>query len=83
MRDNAVVRDGKVVIRKQLTLCATIDHRYMDGAQGGVLAKVVRDILEHPWQLEGREGPPPMIAENPPKFLETAPAEALPVTQEA
>jgi len=46
------------VVQKQLTLCATIDHRYLDGAQGGVLARVVRDVLENPWQLEGLEGPP-------------------------
>jgi pyruvate dehydrogenase E2 component (dihydrolipoamide acetyltransferase) len=58
LRDAPVVRDGAIVVRKQLTLCATIDHRYLDGAQGGVLAKVVRDILENPWQLEGLEGRP-------------------------
>jgi len=58
LRDAAVVVDGAIVVQKQLTLCATIDHRYLDGAQGGVLARVVRDVLENPWQLEGLEGPP-------------------------
>lgn len=58
MRDTPVVVDGEVVVRPQMTLCATIDHRYIDGAQGGVLAKVVRDVLENPWQLEGMDGPP-------------------------
>ena len=58
VRDTAVVVDGAVVSRAQLTLCATIDHRYIVGAQGGKLAKVVRSILENPWQLEGLEGPP-------------------------
>jgi pyruvate/2-oxoglutarate dehydrogenase complex dihydrolipoamide acyltransferase (E2) component len=57
IRDTPVVRDGQVVVRPQMTLCATIDHRYIDGAQGGVLAKVVRDVLENPWQLEGMEAP--------------------------
>lgn len=58
IRDTPVVRDGVVVVRPQMTLCATIDHRYMDGAQGGVLARVVRDVMENPWQLEGMDGPP-------------------------
>lgn len=58
IRDTPVAVDGEVVIRPQMTLCATIDHRYIDGAQGGVLAKVVRDVLENPWQLEGMSGPP-------------------------
>ena len=33
--------DGKVTIQPQLTLTATIDHRFIDGAQLAVLAKVV------------------------------------------
>jgi pyruvate dehydrogenase E2 component (dihydrolipoamide acetyltransferase) len=58
IRDTPVVREGEVVARPLMTLCATIDHRYIDGAQGGTLAKVVRDILENPWQLDGLDGPP-------------------------
>ncbi len=77
LRDTPVAIDGEVVVRPQLTLCATIDHRYLDGAQGGVLARVVRDVLENPWQLEGRDGPPAQIPENPPKLLEASP-EAVP-----
>lgn len=57
IRDQAVVRDGQVVPRKMMTITATIDHRYIDGAQGGVLAKVVRSVLENPWQLEGDTPP--------------------------
>ncbi len=52
------VVDGELAIRRQMTLCATIDHRYMDGAQGAVLAKVTRRVLENPWELEGMQGPP-------------------------
>ncbi len=58
VREAPVVRDGAVVVRKMLTLTATIDHRYMDGAQGAVLANVVRSLFANPWQLEGMEGPP-------------------------
>lgn len=58
IREQAVVREGAVVSRQMMTICATIDHRYIDGAQGGTLAKVVRDVLENPWQLDGLDGPP-------------------------
>jgi len=50
--DRPAVVDGELVIRPQLSICATIDHRFIDGFQGGVLAKVVRSIMEDPWQLE-------------------------------
>ncbi|MFN7142129.1 MAG: 2-oxo acid dehydrogenase subunit E2 [Myxococcota bacterium] len=53
VRDDVVAVDGVPTVRKRLTITATIDHRFLDGAQGGVLAKVVRDQLENPWQLDG------------------------------
>ncbi|MCB9684235.1 MAG: 2-oxo acid dehydrogenase subunit E2 [Alphaproteobacteria bacterium] len=58
VRDQPTVVDGQVVVRKQLAICATIDHRFMDGAQGGRLAKVVRKVMENPWTLEGLDGRP-------------------------
>lgn len=58
VKDAPAVVDGALSVRKQLTICATIDHRFLDGAQGGMLATVVRDVLENPWQLEGLERPP-------------------------
>ena len=57
-KDAPMAVDGRVVVRKQLTLTATIDHRFMDGAQGATLAKTIRSVLTNPWQLEGRDGPP-------------------------
>ncbi|MFT4628491.1 MAG: pyruvate/2-oxoglutarate dehydrogenase complex dihydrolipoamide acyltransferase (E2) component [Myxococcota bacterium] len=59
VRPVPTVRDGAIVIREEMTLCATIDHRYMDGAGGAKLAKTVRRVLEHPFaELEGMDGPP-------------------------
>ncbi len=52
-KDAPMAVDGQVVVRKQLTLTATIDHRFMDGAQGATLAKTVRRVMENPWELEG------------------------------
>ena len=56
LRDMPAAVDGKVVIRKALTLCATIDHRFLDGAQGGVLAKEMRRLLANPKLLEEELG---------------------------
>ncbi|HHH11751.1 MAG TPA: 2-oxo acid dehydrogenase [Sorangium sp.] len=52
LRDKPAAVDGEVVIRPELTLTATIDHRFMDGAQGAVLARVMRDIFNNPQQLD-------------------------------
>ena len=53
-----VDENGELGVRPQLTITATIDHRFMDGAQGGVLAKTVREVFANPWTLSGLEGPP-------------------------
>ena len=58
VRDSPFVLDGELTIRPTLTLTATIDHRFIDGAQGGTLAKVMRKIFENPWQLSDMDGPP-------------------------
>jgi pyruvate/2-oxoglutarate dehydrogenase complex dihydrolipoamide acyltransferase (E2) component len=52
IRDHAVVIDNEIVIRKQITLTATLDHRFVDGYQAGVLAKTLRSVLENPACLE-------------------------------
>ncbi len=58
VRDMPTVVDGQVVPRKRLTLTATIDHRFIDGFQGGTLAKVVRQAIEQPWTMDGLDAPP-------------------------
>lgn len=47
------VVDGALAIRRQLTVTATIDHRFVDGMDGGRLAKIVRATLEDPWTAFG------------------------------
>ncbi|MCA9575089.1 MAG: 2-oxo acid dehydrogenase subunit E2 [Polyangiales bacterium] len=51
IRDQPVVEDGQIVVRPMLTITATIDHRFMDGFQGGVLARKVREIFADPTLL--------------------------------
>jgi len=58
IRDCPAVVGGVLTVRKQITLCATLDHRFIDGHQAGTLARVVRDIFENPWRLDGLPGRP-------------------------
>ena len=52
VKDTVVAIDGAPAVRPMLTLAATLDHRYMDGAGGAVLAKVVRSMLGQPELME-------------------------------
>ena len=47
-----VVVDGEVVARPVLTVSATMDHRYLDGAHAARLARSVRGYLEDPRAFE-------------------------------
>jgi pyruvate dehydrogenase E2 component (dihydrolipoamide acetyltransferase) len=57
IREQPAVVDGEVVIQPQLTVTATLDHRFIDGAQGAILAKRFREIMANPWQLDGNALP--------------------------
>lgn len=61
VRDSVTVVDGEAAIRPLLTITATIDHRFIDGFQGGVLAQAVRKVFADPWSLD-RQPSPPTIA---------------------
>ncbi|NVB39749.1 2-oxo acid dehydrogenase subunit E2 [Pseudenhygromyxa sp. WMMC2535] len=58
VRPAATVVDGALEVRNQVTITATIDHRFIDGFQGGVLAKVVKQVILEPWTLDGLDAPP-------------------------
>lgn len=58
VREQPAVVDGQVVPRPTVSITATIDHRFMDGMKLAAMTKVVREILENPWALDGLEGPP-------------------------
>jgi pyruvate/2-oxoglutarate dehydrogenase complex dihydrolipoamide acyltransferase (E2) component len=55
-----VVEDGEIVARPMLTLCATMDHRFLDGSHAARLARGVRAYLEDPAAFE--HGPTPASA---------------------
>ena len=52
VRKRPVVVDDAVVVRPQLTLCATFDHRLMDGHQAGRLARALKQYLAGPESFE-------------------------------
>lgn len=53
VKQRAVVVDGEIVARPMLTLSATLDHRYLDGAYAGRLVRGARAYLEDPATCEG------------------------------
>ncbi|MBA3265024.1 MAG: 2-oxo acid dehydrogenase subunit E2, partial [Nocardioidaceae bacterium] len=59
VRDAPVVVDGSVVVRPQLVLVATGDHRIVDGAQAGRITTVLRELLAEPARLDTPWQPSP------------------------
>jgi pyruvate/2-oxoglutarate dehydrogenase complex dihydrolipoamide acyltransferase (E2) component len=49
--DEAVVENGHVIPGKVMRLCATFDHRFIDGAHAAVLARVVEEVFREPERL--------------------------------
>lgn len=46
VKEHAVVRDGKIVISPMFKICATFDHRFIDGVYAGKMVKTVKHYLE-------------------------------------
>ncbi len=57
IRDKPTVVDGNIVARPLVTITATVDHRFIDGAQLGTLAAEFRRVLEDPFHLETAQTP--------------------------
>jgi pyruvate dehydrogenase E2 component (dihydrolipoamide acetyltransferase) len=49
------VIDGELVVRPVVRLCATFDHRIIDGFQAGKLASEICAAVEHPEIHEGSD----------------------------
>ncbi|HWG94565.1 MAG TPA: 2-oxo acid dehydrogenase subunit E2 [Mycobacteriales bacterium] len=50
--DAPMAVDGEVVVRPQMVMTATADHRLVDGAHAAKLAQLVRLSLADPWSLD-------------------------------
>lgn len=46
VKDQVVAQDGRPVIVPTFKLCATFDHRFVDGVHAAKMAKTIRGILE-------------------------------------
>jgi pyruvate dehydrogenase E2 component (dihydrolipoamide acetyltransferase) len=57
--DEPVVESGVVVPARTMKLCATFDHRLIDGAHAAVLAKAIREVFSDP---DKAFGPPPAVS---------------------
>jgi pyruvate dehydrogenase E2 component (dihydrolipoamide acetyltransferase) len=51
--DEPVVEDGEVVAGKVMNLCATFDHRFIDGVHAAILSKTIRKIFANPVEAFG------------------------------
>lgn len=50
VENTPVVENGQVVAEPVLHIGGTIDHRIIDGYLGGLASKMIKEILENPWQ---------------------------------
>jgi len=48
IREAPVARDGRVVIERTMKVCATFDHRVLDGAHAAAMAGTMRAWIEDP-----------------------------------
>jgi pyruvate/2-oxoglutarate dehydrogenase complex dihydrolipoamide acyltransferase (E2) component len=49
VKDEAVVAHGQIVPGKVMRVNATFDHRFIDGFHASVMARVLRQWIEHPF----------------------------------
>jgi pyruvate dehydrogenase E2 component (dihydrolipoamide acetyltransferase) len=50
VREAAVVEHGKIIPGLMMRICATFDHRFIDGYHAGVLAKTMQAYMERPFE---------------------------------
>lgn len=64
IKKRPVVINNEVVIRPMLDIMATIDHRFLDGHRGAMVAKMMREYMENPWEMDGLPKPPQKCQES-------------------
>lgn len=58
VKEEAVVKNGEVVIRPQMKVFATFDHRILDGAHAAKMAKTLKAWFENPFDHFDPINPP-------------------------
>ncbi|HAF50638.1 MAG TPA: 2-oxo acid dehydrogenase subunit E2 [Synergistaceae bacterium] len=51
MKDRPCVCDGQIIVKPMMVLSLTFDHRIVDGAQGAIFIRRVKELLENPLLL--------------------------------
>ena len=49
IRETPVARDGRVEVARTMKLCATLDHRVLDGSHAAAMADLLRAWIEDPF----------------------------------
>jgi hypothetical protein len=50
VKDGPVVEDGEVKVAKVMKVCATFDHRVLDGVHAAAMSKILRRWFENPFE---------------------------------
>lgn len=53
IEDSPVVQDGAVAVGKTMRVCATFDHRLLDGAHAAAMSKTLRTWFANPFEYFG------------------------------
>lgn len=53
IKKRPIVENDQIVIKPMLDIMATIDHRFLDGHRGSMIAKMLKNMLENPWIMDG------------------------------
>jgi hypothetical protein len=48
VEDRVVAENGRPVVKPMMTLCVTLDHRFMDGYHGGEMARICCEYVRNP-----------------------------------
>jgi pyruvate dehydrogenase E2 component (dihydrolipoamide acetyltransferase) len=51
IREEAVVRNGEIVVGHRMKLTLSCDHRVVDGATGAAFLKRLKNLLEEPLRM--------------------------------
>jgi hypothetical protein len=54
VKEVPIVKNGQVTVGKSIKLCATFDHRLIDGVHASAMARTVKELFENPALLDKR-----------------------------
>jgi len=64
VKKRPIVINDQIVIRPILDLAATVDHRFVDGHRGAMIAKEIKKMMENPWLMDGLSEAPALCQDH-------------------